>query len=119
MIARQSVRRITDGASRVVRDRIAQQLGVPIVVDNRPAAGTKIGTAAVIKATERPVHPLLDGRARHNASENRRNSRYDAECDLRPVGLGRPTTSRWLSTPAIRQRACGNSCSWRSGHEAS
>jgi tripartite-type tricarboxylate transporter receptor subunit TctC len=39
-----------DVVPRVVFDRLAAELGQPIVVENRPGAGGTIGTAAVVKA---------------------------------------------------------------------
>jgi len=40
----------TDLAARIVADKLSQQLGQPVVPDNRPGAGGSIGTDAVAKA---------------------------------------------------------------------
>jgi tripartite-type tricarboxylate transporter receptor subunit TctC len=40
----------TDVTSRLVSQKLSEQLGVPIVVENRPGAGTVIGTEAIVKA---------------------------------------------------------------------
>jgi tripartite-type tricarboxylate transporter receptor subunit TctC len=40
----------TDLAARIVADKLSQQLGQPVVPDNRPGAGGAIGTDAVAKA---------------------------------------------------------------------
>lgn len=40
----------TDTTARIVSQKLAEQLGVPVVVENRPGAGTVIGTEIVTKA---------------------------------------------------------------------
>lgn len=40
----------TDTTARIVSQRLAEQLGVPVVVDNRPGAGSMLGTELVAKA---------------------------------------------------------------------
>ncbi len=41
---------VTDQAARIVAEKMGQQLGQTIVIDNRPGAGGRIGTEAVMKA---------------------------------------------------------------------
>lgn len=38
---------VTDQAARVLAERMSSLLGQPVIVDNRPGAGTRLGTAAV------------------------------------------------------------------------
>ena len=40
----------TDVTGRIVSQKLAEQMGVPVVVENRPGAGTLIGTEAVAKS---------------------------------------------------------------------
>jgi tripartite-type tricarboxylate transporter receptor subunit TctC len=42
---------ITDIGARIVTERMGQILGQPLVIENRPGAGTKLGTDAAIKST--------------------------------------------------------------------
>jgi len=41
---------VTDQAARIVADRMAQQLGQTIIIENRPGAGSRLGVDAVAKA---------------------------------------------------------------------
>lgn len=41
---------ISDQAARIVAERMSQQLGRPVIVDNRPGAGGRLGIDAVVKA---------------------------------------------------------------------
>lgn len=41
---------VTDQAARIVAEKMGQQLGQTIVIDNRPGAGGRIGTETVLKA---------------------------------------------------------------------
>ena len=41
---------VTDLGARIVLDRMAIALGQPMVIDNRPGAGSKLGTHLVMKA---------------------------------------------------------------------
>ncbi|MCY1212717.1 Tripartite tricarboxylate transporter family receptor [Variovorax boronicumulans] len=40
----------TDTAARIVGQKLSERLGQPILIDNRPGAGTRLGTDMVIKA---------------------------------------------------------------------
>ena len=41
---------VTDQAARIVAEQMAQRLGQPVIVDNRPGAGGRLGIDAVVKA---------------------------------------------------------------------
>jgi tripartite-type tricarboxylate transporter receptor subunit TctC len=41
---------ITDQAARIVAEQMSQRLGQPVIVDNRPGAGSRLGIDAVVKA---------------------------------------------------------------------
>jgi tripartite-type tricarboxylate transporter receptor subunit TctC len=78
---------ITDVSSRLVLREMGVNLGVPVVVENRPGAGTKLGTGAAIRSpsdgytlymsnSSYAVLPIVDP-----------DPGYDPEKDLAPVGL--------------------------------
>lgn len=41
---------VTDQAARIVAERMSQQLGQPMIIENRPGAGSRLGVDAVMKA---------------------------------------------------------------------
>lgn len=78
---------VTDIGSRVVAEKLGQLLGQPFIIENRPGAGTKLGTDAAIKSpkdgytlyfsnTSYAILPAIDP-----------NAGYDPEKDLAPIGL--------------------------------
>ena len=78
---------VTDIGARVVAEKLGQLLGQPFIIDNRPGAGTKLGTDAAIKSpkdgytlyfsnTSYAILPAIDP-----------NPGYDAEKDLAAIGM--------------------------------
>jgi tripartite-type tricarboxylate transporter receptor subunit TctC len=75
----------TDVVPRLVFDRLAVELGQPIVVDNRAGAGGTLGTAAVVKADPDGYSILADSSALTIAPAIFTNLSYDATKDLSSV----------------------------------
>jgi tripartite-type tricarboxylate transporter receptor subunit TctC len=77
---------ITDILARQVGQRLAERLGQPVVIDNRPGAGGIVGTEAVARAAP-DGHTLLMVFPSHTLNPAlRSNLPYDTERDFAPVG---------------------------------
>ena len=78
----------SDVMARLVLDRISASMGARFVIDNRPAAGGNVGTAAVTKAAPDGYTLLVS--ASGPLAANRTlypNLGYDPERDLAPIAL--------------------------------
>lgn len=78
----------SDVMARLVLDRVSVSMGARFVVDNRPAAGGNVGTAAVTKAAPDGYTLLVS--ASGPLAANRTlypNLGYDPERDLAPIAL--------------------------------
>ena len=77
----------TDVVSRLVATELAKALGQPVVVDNKPGAGTVIGVDAAAKAPA-DGHTLVTVANSFCANQTlHKKLPYDAARDLRPVAL--------------------------------
>src|SRR5262245_7465889 len=63
----------TDIMARAVLEQVSQQLGQPIIVENRPGAGNTIGMAAVAKA-DPDGYTILVNSSTHTVSPATRSS---------------------------------------------
>ena len=78
----------SDVMARIVLDRVSASVGQRFVVENRPAAGGNVGTAAVAKATPDGYTILMS--ASGPLAANRTlfpNLGYDPEKDFEPISL--------------------------------
>ncbi len=75
----------TDVAGRVVAQKLADALGQPVVVDNRPGAGGMIGTDIVAKAAADGYTILAASSGPVSISPLLQKTPYDAERDFAPV----------------------------------
>ncbi|SFK82288.1 Bug family tripartite tricarboxylate transporter substrate binding protein [Falsiroseomonas stagni] len=77
-----------DVLSRLVGDRMQARLGQPVVVDNRPGAGTNIGMTAVARAAPDGYTVGLASIAANAANKwLYRNMQFDPEKDFAAVGM--------------------------------
>ncbi|HZP77389.1 MAG TPA: tripartite tricarboxylate transporter substrate binding protein [Pseudolabrys sp.] len=78
----------TDIISRIVGQQLSQQLGVTVVIENKPGAGTIVGTQAVAKA-EPDGYTLLAGLTANMAVNPSlfKHLPYDPIRDFTPVGM--------------------------------
>lgn len=78
----------TDIVARLLAERMGQALGQPVVVDNRPGAGTAIGAAAVASASADGYTLLFSGSTTFTVNPAvRRNPGYDPFRQLQALGL--------------------------------
>ncbi len=75
----------TDIVPRIVFEQLSNQLGQPIIVENRPGAGTTIGTNAVAKADPDGYTLLATSSAYSVAPSIQANLNYDPLNDLSPI----------------------------------
>jgi len=78
---------ITDAGARVLLDHMSQRLGVPVLVENRPGAGTKLGTRAVVAAPNDGYTLLMTNSNLTMVPAVESSPGYDAQRDLAPIGL--------------------------------
>lgn len=77
----------TDSVSRLVATELSKTLGQPVLVENKPGAGTVIGVGGVAKAAP-DGYTLVTVANSFAANESLvKNLPYDARRDLRPVAL--------------------------------
>ncbi|CAN5404794.1 tripartite tricarboxylate transporter substrate binding protein [soil metagenome] len=77
-----------DAIGRLIGQKLADGLGQPIIVDNKPGAGTTIGTAFAAKAAPDGYTIVLGSLASHAVSPHLiPNAGYNAVTDFAPIGL--------------------------------
>ena len=77
----------TDLAARLIGERLAQQLGQPFVMENRPGAGGQIGTELVVKAAPDGYTLLAASSGPISIMPNLQKIPYEPLKDLAPVSL--------------------------------
>lgn len=78
---------ITDIGARVICEQLGQVLGQPVVVENRPGGGTRIGTSAVFAAKPDGNTVLLTNIAYSILPLVDPSVKYDAPTAAAPVGI--------------------------------
>jgi len=77
-----------DAVGRLIGQKMAEVLGQPVIVDNKPGAGTTIGAALAAKAPADGYTIVLGSLASHAVSPHLiANAGYDAVKDFAPIGL--------------------------------
>ena len=77
----------TDLAARIVAEKLAQSLGQPFVIENKPGAGGQIGTAEAVKAAPDGYTLLAASSGPISIMPNLQKVPYDTQKDLAPVSL--------------------------------
>lgn len=75
-----------DGSARVLAEIMSKPLGQAIVVENRPGAGSVVGTQAAVQSND--GHTLLMGSTSMTILPSLRSDLpYDVQRDLQPIGM--------------------------------
>jgi tripartite-type tricarboxylate transporter receptor subunit TctC len=102
-----------DVISRLIADRLQGTLGQPVVVDNRPGAGTNIGMTAVARAAPDGYTVGLATIAANAANKwLYRNMPFDPEKDFASVGLIALVPNIVVIPPAVPARTLQEFITW-------
>jgi tripartite-type tricarboxylate transporter receptor subunit TctC len=96
---------ITDVIARGVNVHLAEALGQPIVIDNRPGAGGTLGASIVAKAGADGHTLLMHDIASHCISASLyRNLPYDALKDFEPIAMVAGSPMVLIAHPSLKVR---------------
>ncbi|QQN71156.1 Bug family tripartite tricarboxylate transporter substrate binding protein [Comamonas testosteroni] len=92
----------TDLVARVIAQRVSQELGQQLVIDNRPGAGGTIGTAEAAKAAADGYTLLFTTNSTHAISPHLMpRLAYKADKDFSPIAHTADAASVLLVTPSL------------------
>jgi tripartite-type tricarboxylate transporter receptor subunit TctC len=91
----------TDILARVVAERLAESLGEPVPVENRPGAGGSLGSALVAKAAPDGYTLLMATTSTHSIGPALQKLPYDPEKDFAPVCLIANAAGVLVVSPAL------------------
>jgi tripartite-type tricarboxylate transporter receptor subunit TctC len=91
----------TDILARVVAEKLAESLGEPVPVENRPGAGGSLGSALVAKAAPDGYTLLMATTSTHSIGPALQKLPYDPEKDFAPVCLIANAAGVLVVSPAL------------------
>ena len=91
----------TDVMTRVVCDKLAQALGQPVVVENKPGAGGSIGADLVAKSAPDGYTLLMATGSTHSVGPSLQKLPYDPNKDFTPVTYVGYATNILLVSPKL------------------
>jgi len=91
----------TDILARVIAEKLAESLGEPVPVENRPGAGGSLGSALVAKAAPDGYTLLMATTSTHSIGPALQKLPYDPEKDFAPVCLIANAAGVLVVSPAL------------------
>jgi tripartite-type tricarboxylate transporter receptor subunit TctC len=92
----------TDILARAVAERLAQRLGQPVIIDNKPGAGANIGAEAAAKSVADGYTILMGSIASHSIGMTYyRNIGYDIRKDFAPISMTAQITNALVIYPGL------------------
>ena len=91
----------TDVMTRVLSDKLAQALGQPVVVENKPGAGGSIGADLVAKSAPDGYTLLMATGSTHSVGPYLQKLPYDPNKDFTPVAYVGSSTNILLVSPKL------------------
>ena len=96
----------TDLVARMIGQGMAERLGQPVIIENRPGAGATVGSQQVAAAAPDGHTLLMSNIASHGIGPTLyRNIRYDALRDFVHIGLVVESPSVWVANPRFPGRS--------------
>jgi len=90
----------SDGVGRIIADRLAADLNVPVIVDNRPGGTTQLGTELVFRAPPDGQTLLLGAATAFTVLPHLRSKLpYDPQRGFEPLG----SVAEYLAVAAVRK----------------
>jgi len=110
---------IADFAARSVSGRLAEALGVPVVVENRAGAGGVIGAELVAKSAPDGYTVLVTSISHTINPSVSRNMPFDTQRDFAPVMLIADAPNVLVLHPSVPRARFLSSSNWRERNLAS
>jgi len=90
-----------DIVARIIGQKLAERLGQPVVVENRPGAAGNIGLEATAKFQARWLHPRYHNPVPDDQSSLYKKLSYDPVKDLVPIALVAQVPNLFLVRPSL------------------
>jgi len=97
----------TDIVARMVLEQVSQEMGQPVIVENKAGAGTQIGTVAVANAKPDGYTLLFASSAFSVTPSLRDNANYDPLRSFAPIGIVAKHPFVFVVNPTLPVRTAG------------
>ncbi len=97
----------TDTIARIAAEHLSNELGQPVVVENRGGGGGTIGSALAAKADPDGYTLLFGTTGTHNVNPNLREVDYDPVADFTPISAGVVSSVLIVAHPSVEAGTLG------------